>query len=133
MPPERIGQELLLELCRRDQRYPLEAYDFLITALGFVQHRLREQGRITGEGPHHINGRQLAEGYRDLALQEFGLMARAVFRAWNIHATDDLGELMYNLIGIGLMCKDESDHKEDFHNVYDIEAALGSYQIRAGE
>lgn len=134
MPPERTAQELLQDLCRRDPRYPLEAYDFLITALGFVQHRLREQQSLkAGDGPHHITGRQLAEGYRDLALQEFGLMARTVFRSWNLGTTADLGELMYNLINIGLMCKDENDRKEDFHNVYDVDAALGGYQIRMGE
>jgi uncharacterized repeat protein (TIGR04138 family) len=126
-------QERLQSLIKQDARYPMEAYEFLFAALGFVQHRLREQGKIPGEEAGHVTGQQLAEGCRDLALQEFGLMARTVFRLWNINKTDDFGEMIYNLIEIGLMRKTDTDRKEDFSNVFDMEQALGGYRIQFGE
>jgi uncharacterized repeat protein (TIGR04138 family) len=107
----------------------MEAYEFLYAALGFVQQRLKEQGKHPGGDEHHISGQQLSEGCRDLALQEFGLMARTVFRAWNINKTDDFGEMIFNLINIELMKKTDTDRKEDFNNVYNLDEALGKYRI----
>jgi uncharacterized repeat protein (TIGR04138 family) len=130
MSREPSPKELLQELCRRNPRYPFEAYEFLFAALGFVQHRLQEAGKAAAPG--HVTGQQLAEGCRDLAMQEFGMMARTVLRLWNIHTTDDFGEMIYNLIEVGLMGKNDTDRKEDFHNVYDLDASLRSYQIRFG-
>jgi uncharacterized repeat protein (TIGR04138 family) len=124
MAKEPSPQELLLEICRRDSRYPLEAYEFLFAALGYIQHRLKEQGLDKEEGPHHVTGQQLAEGCRDLARQEFGLMARTVFARWSINSTDDFGEMVYNLIGGGLLSKTETDKKEDFHSVYNLDTEL---------
>ena len=120
MSQETSPQEMLHNLCRRDPRYPFEAYDFVYQALGYVQQQLKQQG-INTEGPNHVTGQQLAEGCRDFALQEYGLLARTVLKSWNIQATDDIGELVYNLIGIQLMTKNETDRKEDFHHVYDME------------
>jgi uncharacterized repeat protein (TIGR04138 family) len=133
MPRDPSPKELLAHLCRRDPRYPLEAYDFLFAVMGFVQQRLRERGELTDPRSNHVSSRQLAEGFRDFALQEFGLMARAVFHAWNLRSTDDIGELMYNLFSIGLMDKDPTDRKEDFHALYDLDEALAHFPIRWSE
>jgi uncharacterized repeat protein (TIGR04138 family) len=118
-------QELLQELCRRDTRYPFEAYDFVYQALGYVQHEMKSTGKIK-EGPHHVTGQQLSEGCRDFALQEYGMMAGTVLNSWNIKETDDIGELVYNLININLMTRTDTDRKEDFHNVYDMKKAFAN-------
>jgi uncharacterized repeat protein (TIGR04138 family) len=127
MKSEKSAQQLLTDLCSRDQRYPFEAYDFVISALGYVQDEVARQ-RVpkteSDEESKHVTGQQLSEGCRDFALQEFGLMAGAVLRNWNIHKTDDIGELVYNLIDIGLFSKQETDSKEDFNGVYDMKTAL---------
>src|SRR5919201_1314326 len=47
-------------------------------------------GLSENEDDGHVSARQLLDGVRDLARREFGLMARAVFRMWNIHRTDDV-------------------------------------------
>src|SRR6266852_4296976 len=79
----------LADLVRRDPRYAYEAYEFVFAALTHTQ---RQLGREPAEedaaaaGPqHHVSGRELVEGIRDLALQEFGRMARVVFRMWGIN------------------------------------------------
>jgi uncharacterized repeat protein (TIGR04138 family) len=130
MANEPSPQSVLQEICRRDPRYPLEAYEFLFAALGYLQNKLKNQPAGQAEGPHHVTGRQLAEGCRDLALQEFGLMARTVFQRWGINATADFGEMVYHLIDVQLLSKTETDRKEDFHNVYDLDKDLrAGYRI----
>jgi uncharacterized repeat protein (TIGR04138 family) len=122
---------MLQELCKRDQRYPFEAYEFLYAALGYVQHERVKQGLIKEETDKHLTGQQLAEGYKDLAVQEFGMLAPTVFQAWNIRQTADIGQMVYNLININMMSKTENDRLEDFSNVYEIpKALLQGFRIR---
>jgi uncharacterized repeat protein (TIGR04138 family) len=119
------------DLIRRDPRYALEAYEFVFAALSHTQRMLGRRVVLEPgqEEEHHVSGPQLLEGARDLALAEFGLMARTVFRAWGINATADFGEIVFNLIAAGLMSKTERDDRRDFHDVYDLDEALGNYRI----
>jgi uncharacterized repeat protein (TIGR04138 family) len=124
------------ELVRRDPRYPYEAYEFLFAALAHTQAMLERTPPSEGvlEQEHHVSGRELLEGVRDLALREFGLMARTVFRMWGINRTDDFGELVFNLVETGLMSKTTEDQRQDFHDVYDLDKALvQDYRIEVGD
>src|SRR5438445_1634854 len=119
-------QARLADLVRRDPRYTYEAYEFVFAALRHTQKML---GRLPGEEEEslpqqHVSGRELLEGVRDLALREFGLMARTVFRMWGIERTDDFGEIIFNLIESKLMSKTADDTRDDFREVYDLDAAL---------
>ena len=125
MTNDQSPQELLQDLCRRDTRYPFEAYDFVYQALGYVQHEMKKKA-VTREGPNHVTGQQLSEACRDFALQEYGMMAGTVLSSWNIKKTDDIGELVYNLININLMTRTDTDRQEDFNNVYDMKKAFAS-------
>jgi len=123
------------ELVRNDPRYASEAYEFVFLALGHTQKML---GRVQPAGgveqEHHVRGPELLNGIRDLALQEFGLMARTVFRMWGINATADFGEIVFNLIDAGLMSKTDEDRRLDFHDVYDLDEALvQGYRIEVKE
>ncbi len=116
----------LSEMVRRDPRYALEAYEFVFAALRHTQKLL---GRVPPEDAeetrqNHVSGRELLQGVRDLALSEYGLMARTVFRMWGIERTDDFGEIIFNLIDSNLMSKTQEDSRDDFHNVYDLDEAL---------
>jgi len=121
----------LADVARRDGRYAYEAYEFIFQALHHAQKMLgREPPEETrgqqpaGESQYHVRGPELMEGVRDLALSEFGLMARTVLHLWGIHSTADFGEIVFNLIDAGLMTKTSADRREDFHNVYDLDEAL---------
>jgi uncharacterized repeat protein (TIGR04138 family) len=119
------------DVVRRDPRYAYEAYEFLFEALKHTQHQL---GRVppanaAPEEDYHVTGPELLDGVRDLALREFGLMARTVFRVWGIGATGDFGELVFNLIEAGLMSKTDEDHRLDFVDVYNLDEALSHYRI----
>lgn len=123
----------LAEVIRRDPRYAYEAYEFVFSALRHTQKMLdRLPGEEEETSPQqHVSGRELLEGIRDLALREFGLMARTVFRMWGIERTDDFGEIIFNLIDSNLMSKTDDDTRRDFHEVYDLDQALvEGYSIR---
>ena len=116
------------ELVRNDPRYASEAYEFVFQALEHTQKQLGRPGIDERADPneprHHVSCRQLLHGIRDFALQEFGLMARVVFRQWGIHRTNDFGEIVFNLIDAELMSRTSEDSREDFHEVFDLDEAL---------
>jgi uncharacterized repeat protein (TIGR04138 family) len=120
------------DVVRRDPRYAYEAYEFVFAALAHTQKMLGRvpppEGAVEtakgGEKDYHVSGRQLLEGIRDLALEQFGLMARTVFRLWGIDRTDDFGEIIFNLVEANLMSKTPQDSRRDFHAVYDLDEAL---------
>ena len=58
-------------------------------------------------------------------------MARTVFRMWGIQKTGDFGDIVFNLVDAGLMSKTDEDCREDFRDVFDLDAALvQGYQIQ---
>jgi uncharacterized repeat protein (TIGR04138 family) len=75
-------------------------------------------------GQRHVTGQELCEAVRRFALEQYGYMARTVLANWGIHATADVGELVFNLIRIRQMRKTPHDRREDFHEVYDFKTAL---------
>lgn len=125
------------ELVRRDPRYTYEAYEFVFAALAHTQQMLGRSPELDTSNPgaeHHVSGRQLLLGIRDLAHREFGLMARVVFRLWGINKTADFGEIVFNLVESDLMSKTPDDNRADFADVYDLDKALvEEYRIELSE
>jgi uncharacterized repeat protein (TIGR04138 family) len=126
----------IVDIIRRDRRYAYEAYDFVFEALGHTQ---RMVGRVPLGGEpatpeHHVSGKEILEGAADLAREEFGFLARTVFHQWGIHRTDDLGEIVFNLIEAGLLSKTDTDTRADFHDVFDLDRALSEgFAIRLAD
>jgi uncharacterized repeat protein (TIGR04138 family) len=122
----------LAEVVRKDPRFAYEAYEFVFAALHHTQKLLGRQPReVVGERPgekaevhNHVTGRELLFGIRDLALREFGLMARIVFRMWGISKTGDFGDIVFNLVDSNLMSKTNEDTRADFQDVFDLDQAL---------
>lgn len=111
----------LEELVRRDPRFPLEAYEFVREA---VMHAMR------GRGDADLSARQLLAAVPELARREFGMMARTVFRLWGVNSTEDLGEIVANLVSAGLMSAGPNDCRDEFRAAYDLDAALsGEFSI----
>jgi uncharacterized repeat protein (TIGR04138 family) len=126
----------LMEVARRDPRYAYEAYEFLFEALAHTQKmlgRVAEPTRTDAQAPaeNHVSGRELVAGVIDLAKREFGRMARVVFHLWGIDRTDDIGEVVFNLIDANLLSKNDRDQRSDFHALFDLdEVLLNSFEIR---
>ena len=123
------------DVVRRDPRYAYEAYEFLFEALKHTQLMLGREppSNAPPEEDYHVTGPELLDGIRDLALREFGLMARTVFHVWGVETTADFGELVFNLIEAGLMSKTSEDERKDFADVFDLDEALSDYRIELEE
>ena len=118
-PMQKIGfAEALDSIVRSDPRYQRDAYVFLRDALDFTT---KQQKKAKGTSIRHVSGPELLEGVRQYALKEFGPMVMTVFDSWGIHASEDIGNMVFNLIGAGIFGKTEEDSIEDFRNVYDFE------------
>lgn len=113
-----------------DDRYSVEAYQFVREALSYAQDVLgfangdTVRTDDTPQAERHLTGQQLCEASRLYALEQFGLMAKTVLGTWGIRTTDDLGEIVYNLIKVDLMKKSDNDRREDFDSVFDFESGL---------
>lgn len=111
-------------------RYDLNAYRFLFAALRRTQDQLGRHGNSAEDENAHISGPELLEGFRDLAREQFGLMARTVLKNWGLTATDDVGQMVFELIERGEMRKTERDQLCDFFGVYDFEEVFDrAYEI----
>jgi uncharacterized repeat protein (TIGR04138 family) len=114
----------------RRLRFHQNAYQFVFAALRYTQQKLGRGVYRSSEAESHISGQELLEGIRDLAQDQFGLMAVTVFRHWGVRSTADFGRIVFELIERGEMRKTERDQLEDFFEVYDFEEALDqNYQI----
>lgn len=129
-----MQHQRLLEVARQDPRYPYEAYEFLFDALSFTQKRLDrvppEDPEEAAQGDFHVCGAELVNGFLDLARERFGRLARVVLHLWGIDQTDDVGELVFNLIESGLLSKTDKDSRADFQGLCDLdEALLNNFEI----
>src|SRR6201981_2459369 len=119
---QKIGfAEALDSIVASDPRYQREAYIFLRDALDFTT---KQQKKAKGTTVRHVSGPELLEGVRQYALKEFGPMVVTVFDNWGIRSCEDVGHMVFNLIGAGVFGKTEQDSIQDFKNVYDFEEAF---------
>lgn len=109
-------EELLQSILTRDPRYASEAYAFVRGGLDVTVRRL--------EKPRHVSGQELLDGIREFALAEFGPMAQTVLNGWGIQRTEDIGEIVFNMVESGLLGKTEKDSRADFANGYDFDEAF---------
>ena len=116
MPNLQFAEDILDQLRERNPRFHPKAYLFLLSALHTVMKDL--------DAPRHISGQELVEGARTLALCQYGPMARTVLEHWGIHATEDLGEIVFTLVDVGVLIKQNEDNRADFQDVFDFEDAF---------
>jgi len=109
---------VVLSVCDRDNRYHPEAYEFVMEALSHSQKKFKK--------PKHVTGAELLESIRDLLLKKFGPMTISVLRHWGIKATDDFGNIVFNLVEYKILSKDTQDHYESFKNAYDFEEVFNN-------
>ncbi|MGQ9707820.1 MAG: Minf_1886 family protein [bacterium] len=113
---------LLHELLANDSRYPLDAYLLVNDGLQYAH-------KVTGR-KSPIAAQELLDAIRELMIQRYGLMAKAVLSSWGINSTDDIGQVVLNLVNAGLMLQEDTESVDKFHAVYDFEQVfVENYQI----
>ena len=108
--------QLVEEICEKDARYKADSYEFVLQALTFTQKKFQKEG--------HVSGKELLEGIREFALQQYGPMAKTVLDHWGITRTSDFGNIVFNMIKKKLLAKTQDDSSQDFENVYDFQSAF---------
>jgi uncharacterized repeat protein (TIGR04138 family) len=115
---QEVNFERALELIRaKDPRFEEDAYTFVREALDHTQEKIGKGARI-----RHVTGQELLGGIRDFALAQFGPMTMTVLEEWGIRTCQDFGDIVFNMVDIGLLAKTEKDSRTDFaggYNFYD--------------
>jgi uncharacterized repeat protein (TIGR04138 family) len=129
MPPESQPEKSLQQVVEEVGLYPIEAYEFVQQGLSFTVQKLHGEVRDPSKN-RHVTGQDLCEGLRDLALTNWGLLARTVLERWNIRKTIDFGRIVFALVENGYMQKTDEDFIDDFKDVFDFKTAFeAEYRI----
>jgi len=113
----------LQEIVKKNPRYPIDAYLFVLEAIFYTRRKQRIKG--------HVTGQQLLEGIKDLALQRYGLMAKTVLEHWGITKTIDFGNIVFNMVNEKILGKTEEDKIDDFKNIYNFDDVfVKNYQLK---
>jgi uncharacterized repeat protein (TIGR04138 family) len=105
----------------KDTRFARDGYAFVREALDFTQKLAGKEAR----GPiRHVSGQELLGGIRKFALEQFGPMVVTVFEEWGVKSCRDFGEIVFNMVEIGLLAKTDKDTRDDFQNGYDFTDAF---------
>src|SRR5215831_14922020 len=112
------GLDLILS---KDSRYARDAYVFLREALDHTQKTIVKENR--GE-LRHVSGQELLAGIREFALTQFGPMAVTILEEWGVRNCQDFGDIVFNMVEVGLLAKTDKDSREDFKEGYDFEDAF---------
>jgi uncharacterized repeat protein (TIGR04138 family) len=113
--------EVVEQILAKDARFHGHAYSFMREALGFTQKLIGKEnmGKI-----RHVSGQELLDGVRQFALQQYGPMTFTVLEEWGIHNCQDFGDIVFNMVEIGLLSKTDNDSRDDFQNGYDFNDAF---------
>lgn len=109
------------QLVEADPRYHPEAYRFVREGLDYTVKELKKtpEGRI-----HHVRGNELLQGIRCYAIEQFGPISLSVLKTWGVNRCEDFGEIVFNMVEIGLLGKTEQDDRSDFSGVYSFHEAF---------
>lgn len=118
MKEEKDFHKIVEAICSKDNRYKADAYEFIMQALAFTQKQLKKTG--------HLSGQEVAAGIRDLAIEQYGPMAKTVLNHWGIRATADIGTIVFIMIDHQLLSRQESDSIKDFNEVYDFDSVFAN-------
>ena len=122
-------EQSVVSIIRREGRYDAHAYFFLKDSLDFTLKRVMEE---TGGKGRHVSGKELLEGFRDLALEQFGPMAATLMDEWGVMECRDVGNMVFHLIEEQVFGRQESDKPEDFDSAFDFRKALREPFLPAG-
>lgn len=113
--------EAVSALIKKDPRYDVGAYEFVRDALEFTIKKNRKGRQAPATD---IPTSELLDGIRLYALNEFGPMAITVLDFWGVRSTEDIGNIVFALVDVGVFSKTENDTLEEFRKGYSFEDAF---------
>lgn len=133
----------IYQVVNQDPRYPVEAYWFIRDALAYAADSM-ELGSQTYGDPEcdletathrarrerHLSGQQYCEAIRRYALNQYGYMSKVVLNNWNMDTTSCFGDIVFNMISVGILKKSSRDKRSHFDDVYQFnEVFEADFQI----
>lgn len=115
--------EAVEEIAQHDPRFDRDAYLFVREGLDFTVKMLKKNPQAPPVH-RHVSGQELLDGLRRCALEQFGPMTKTVLQHWGIKQCEDFGEIVFNMVGKGILGKTEQDRREDFKGGYDFDEAF---------
>jgi uncharacterized repeat protein (TIGR04138 family) len=100
----------------KDSRFKAEAYALVVESLDFTMRRIGER--------RHVSAVELLRGFCDHAKAKYGLLAYKVIESWGVSSSGDVGRIVYQLIEVGVLSKQDSDRFEDFETDWNLEELL---------
>jgi len=113
--------EVVEQICEQDLRFASDAYHFVQEGLNHTLKSLKRGGQ---HAHRHVSGQELLHGLREFALKEYGPMSKAVLNEWGIKTTDDIGQIVFNLVNASVLGKNDTDSPNDFKNVFTFDDAF---------
>lgn len=123
-------EEVLEQILAKDKRYQRDAYLFVREALDFTQKIIVKENK--GD-LRHVTGQELLDGIRQYAISQFGPMVTTVFEEWGVTKCGDFGEIVFNMVEIGLLAKTEKDTRTDFEGGYNFRDAFRKPFLPSGK
>jgi uncharacterized repeat protein (TIGR04138 family) len=104
------------QIREKDPTFKPEAYALVMEALDFTLRRLGER--------RHVSAAELLRGMCDHAKERYGLLAWSVLESWGVTSASHVGRIVYQLIEVGVLAKQDSDRFEDFETDWDLKEIL---------
>ena len=114
-------EDAVEHILQKTDEYPADAYYFIRAALDATVEKCRKPS----ENPH-LSAEELYSGFCAYALEEYGPLALAVMEQWGITESRHVGDLVYNLIEVGVFGKQDSDRRDQFDNLTPIPTLLNA-------
>jgi len=105
-------------------RYDPRAYALVNESLSVTVSHLPEHRNLTA--------RDCAEGVLELAARHFGFLGDAVLESWGIHASEDIGRIVSELVAYGAVSLRDGDRIEDFGGLFRVDQDFAA-RYRIGE
>jgi uncharacterized repeat protein (TIGR04138 family) len=106
-----------------DGRYARDAYAFVMDSLDFTMRGIGER--------RHVSADELVHGLCANAKHRFGLFAFTVLDAWGLRSSEDVGDIVFQLIDAGVLARQESDTRAGFDRVVDFREILEASKLEA--
>ncbi len=107
----------LQQLSESFSDYQTQAYVFVSESVAYTVKKLNADNNDS----RHISGRELLDGFKHLALQQFGPLALDVLQDWGIKHCEDVGTIVFRLVENGLLGAREEDSLADFQDGFDFQ------------
>ena len=111
--------EMIGKIVQRDVRYRPDAYEFVNDAVFYTIRSLQRENLSRED--RHVSGAELILGIVRYAENQFGPLAWEVLRDWGITTGSAVGDVVYNMIEVGLLTAGKKDSREDFNEIDSLE------------